>query len=262
MPAIRHGNHDESVWADTIDLIYNEWDRGLRKREAFSMEMIQGKTTRQLAAQEFKDMVSPYGETVIDVGTGNGRFVYESARSRPDTFFIGIDSDRNNLVKYSHKIYRKPQRGGLSNVLYVIANVENLPEELDGIADTVWIILPWGSLLQGVVQGKAGVLSNIAKIMSQDAALKVFINYDIKYEPAEIERLGLPELTIDYVDSVLAPNYRREGIIIAEATFVGTEETKKLASTWAKRLAYARHRNTLCVEARIDATAIDRTGHS
>ena len=126
------------------------------------MEIIQGKKTKEIAVEEFRDIISAYNSIEIDIGTGDGKFIYESARNNPDTFFIGIDSDRNNLVKYSHKIYRKPEKGGLSNVLYVISNVENLPCELHAIADTVWIILPWGSLLQGIVLGKKKVLGNIA----------------------------------------------------------------------------------------------------
>jgi len=218
------------------------------------MEIIQGKKTREIAAEEFEGLVSPYDSIEADIGTGDGRFIYESAKKNPDTFFIGIDSDRNNLVKYSHKIYRKPEKGGLPNVLYVISNVENLPPELHGIADTVWIILPWGSLLQGAVLGKKEVLSGIAQLMAPGAVLKMVINYEIKYEAAEIERLGLPPLSGDYIDAVLSPKYEREGIILTKKHFLGPEETKGIPSSWAKRLAYGRHRDTLFIEAKASKT--------
>jgi len=218
------------------------------------MEIIQGKKTREMDAEEFRGIISAYRCIKADIGTGDGRFIYESAKKKPDTFFIGIDSDRNNLVKYSHKIYRKPEKGGLSNVLYVIANVESLPRELHGIADTVWIILPWGSLLQGVVLGRKKVLGNIAHLMSAGATLKVTINYEIKYEAAEIERLGLPPLTEDYVNSALDEKFGDAGFILTRTRLIGPEEAKKFPSTWAKRLAHGRHRNTLLIEARRSET--------
>jgi 16S rRNA (adenine(1408)-N(1))-methyltransferase len=58
---------------------------------------------------------------VVDMGTGDGRYVYRSARSNPDRFYIGIDVERAALKKISEKIHRKPARGGLSNVLFVHA---------------------------------------------------------------------------------------------------------------------------------------------
>ena len=218
------------------------------------MEIIQGRKTRELAAEELKQLILPYDTIEVDIGTGDGRFIYESAKKRPDTFFIGIDSDRNNLVKYSHKIYRKPAKGGLSNVLYVISNVENLPPELHRAANTVWIILPWGSLLQGAVLGTREVVSSIAQLMAPGAVLKMVINYEIKYEAAEIQRLGLPPLNAEYVDAVLSPLYRGEGIVVTERYFLGPEETKKIPSSWARRLAHGRHRDTLFVEARAAET--------
>jgi tRNA G46 methylase TrmB len=47
---------------------------------------------------------------VIDIGTGDGRFVYQSARQNPKKFYIGIDPNVRPLEKISEKIYRKPSK--------------------------------------------------------------------------------------------------------------------------------------------------------
>ena len=89
----------------------------------------------------------------VDVGTGDGLFVYKCAQRDPQRFFIGVDANRRPLEKISEKIYRRPAKGGLPNVLFVQAAVENLPAELQGIATEVHVQFPWGSLLRGVAAG-------------------------------------------------------------------------------------------------------------
>ena len=51
---------------------------------------------------------------IIDIGTGDGRFVYQSARRNPNKFYIGIDPNTRPLTKISEKIHRKPAKGGLA----------------------------------------------------------------------------------------------------------------------------------------------------
>lgn len=52
------------------------------------------------------------GGVIVDIGTGDGRYVYRSARADPGRFYIGIDPQRKPLEKVSEKIYRKPGGAG------------------------------------------------------------------------------------------------------------------------------------------------------
>jgi 16S rRNA (adenine(1408)-N(1))-methyltransferase len=70
---------------------------------------------------------------IVDLGTGDGHFVYRSARENPNKFYIGIDPNTPPLKKVSERIYRKPEKGGAPNVLFIHASVEDLPRELDGL---------------------------------------------------------------------------------------------------------------------------------
>ncbi len=90
---------------------------------------------------------------IVDIGTGDGRFVYQSARENPKKFYIGIDPNVRPLEKISEKIYRKPAKGGAPNALFVQAAIEDLPAELDGVADEIHVHFPWGSLLRAVATG-------------------------------------------------------------------------------------------------------------
>lgn len=43
----------------------------------------------------------------MDIGTGDGRFVYQMCQKNPEKFYIGIDPAQEPLQKISEKIYRK-----------------------------------------------------------------------------------------------------------------------------------------------------------
>jgi tRNA G46 methylase TrmB len=109
---------------------------------------------------------------VIDLGTGDGGFVFQAARQNPEKFYIGIDANASALIKISEKIHRKP---ALTNALYLHAAVEDLPFELNGVANEVLVHFPWGSLLRAVASGKKAVLRNVRQICAPQANLKIFI---------------------------------------------------------------------------------------
>jgi len=79
----------------------------------------------------------------------------------------------------------------------------------------------------------------------------MFISYSIKYEPAEMEKLRLPELTPDYIDGTLTSLYAEEGITITDKKFLTNETLRSIPSKWARRLASGRKRKTLFIEALI-----------
>ena len=179
----------------------------------------------------------PTGDgVVIDIGTGDGLFVYECARRNPKKFYIGIDANPRPLEKVSEKIHRKPSKGGLPNVLFLQAALEDLPAELDGVADEVHVHFPWGSLLQAVAKGEKEALLNLRHVCSHGALLEVITGLDPRRDNSEIKRLGLPEISTEYIDSVLVPRYRSAGFEILERGVLSPSEWPKLQTSWAKRL--------------------------
>jgi 16S rRNA (adenine(1408)-N(1))-methyltransferase len=172
----------------------------------------------------------------MDIGTGDGLFVYQSARENPNKFFIGIDPSPRPLEKISEKIHRKPEKGGLPNVLFLQAAIEDLPPELEGIADEVHIHFPWGSLLRVVATGDQQVLAGLRRVCAPGAMLEVLIGIDPKRDRSAIERLELEPLSVDYIDRVLVPRYPACGFEIVERGVVSPSEWTSLKTAWAKRL--------------------------
>jgi 16S rRNA (adenine(1408)-N(1))-methyltransferase len=187
---------------------------------------------------------------VVDIGTGDGRYVYRSARSDPDRFYIGIDVERGALQKISEQIHRKRAKGGLSNVLFVHASVEALPAELDRCADEIHIHFPWGSLLRSVVVGEKQVLRGLQRIAAPGAWLEVLIGIDEARDVAEIRRLGLPSLSEGYVEATLVPCYARAGFEALESGIIPRSEWPHLETTWARCLGGNDARRMLFLVAR------------
>jgi 16S rRNA (adenine(1408)-N(1))-methyltransferase len=168
---------------------------------------------------------------IVDIGTGDGRFVYQSARRNPNKFYIGIDPNTRPLEKISEKIHRKPAKGGAPNVLFIQSAVEDLPEELDGVANEVHVHFPWGSLLRAVATGDIEVMRNLRRVCAEGALLEVVIGIDPVRDKTEIERLGIKP---EFVDDVLVENYRAAGFEIVERAMVTS--SKSVDTSWAKRL--------------------------
>ena len=189
------------------------------------------------------DLTEFAGEgVIIDIGTGDGRFVYQSARRNPKKFYIGIDPNLAPLEKISEKIHRKPVKGGAPNVLFIQAAVEDLPAELDGVADELHVHFPWGSLLRAIATGDVSVLRNLRRICSFGALLEVLIGLDPVRDRAELERLGITKFSLQQIDEVLRPNYFNAGFEITERGILPASEWPEFNTSWAKRLQQSENR--------------------
>ena len=191
----------------------------------------------------------PTGEgIVVDIGTGDGTFVYQAARENPNKFFIGIDANAKPLAKVSEKIHRRQKKGGAPNALFLLAAVEDLPNELDGVADEVHVHFPWGSLLAAFASGRVEVLKNVRRICSSDALLEVVIGLDVDRDQMELSRLGIEEFNPAYVRYALLPLYRSAGFEITETGEL--RNWSALHTSWAKRLRMNQQRRLVYLVAR------------
>jgi 16S rRNA (adenine(1408)-N(1))-methyltransferase len=187
--------------------------------------------------ESLENLSNRTGEGIaVDIGTGDGRFVYNLACQNPNKFFIGIDANTKPLEKISMKATRKPTKGGLANVLFLQAAIENLPEELNGVADEIHIHFPWGSLLRTVAIGDEEILRSLHRIAAPDCLLEIIIGIDETRDHAEIERLELPALSIKYLETVLCPKYEAVGFEVIEKGILNQSEWSKLETSWARKL--------------------------
>ena len=182
---------------------------------------------------------------VMDIGTGDGRFVSAAARANPNKFFIGIDANVKPLEKPSMKATRKVNKGGLPNAIFVQAAIEFLPEEFSGVADEIHIHFPWGSLLRGVALGEPDILASLNRIANKGCLLEIVLGVDAKRDKSELERLGIPELTSDFFRSFLIPRYAAAGFESVTFTPLDRSEWSQLESSWARKLSNGSERSVM-----------------
>ena len=118
------------------------------------MESIQGKYAARIDAPALLGRLADYQEVLLDIGTGDGRFVRHMAAACPARFAIGVDACRENLRAHS--------RAAPANALYLIAEARALPHALDGQATAITINFPWGSLLGGLLASEPALLDRLA----------------------------------------------------------------------------------------------------
>jgi len=198
-----------------------------------------------------KNLSLPTGEgIVVDIGTGDGLFVYQCARRNPKKFYIGIDANPRPLERISEKIHRKSARGGLPNVLFLQAAIEDLPAELNGVADEIHIHFPWGSLLRAVATGDEVALRNLRRLCVPGALLEIIVGLDAERDRAELERLQLSQFSVDRIDSVLIRGYCRAGFEITESGERLPADWPDLQTSWARRLQHSSNRSLIYFIAR------------
>jgi 16S rRNA (adenine(1408)-N(1))-methyltransferase len=195
------------------------------------MIVVKGNKTEKMEAAEFNKLIRGYGEVIIDLGTGDGRFVYKNALKCSEVFYIGIDPSDKQLKVSAREVQRKK----LDNVLFIIGSAEQLPNLLSGVADEIYVNFPWGTLLETFAKPVEINLLSISGILKSSGTIHVLFGYNEDLEPSETKRLGLSPVDIDYIKGVLIPKYKEIGLNIKEYGRFDTM-TQKVETTWQKKL--------------------------
>jgi hypothetical protein len=150
---------------------------------------------------------------------------------------IGVDATAEGLRDTSRRLAAKPSRGGLPNALLGRLALADAPGELIGLADTLTVLLPWGSLLAAVARPDAAALRSLRGLCKPGARVRVLFGYGSETERGAIRELALPSLDVTTL-AALERAYDDAGFTIA-ARFAALDDVRVLPTTWAKRLAYS-----------------------
>lgn len=172
----------------------------------------------------------------MDIGTGDGRFVYQMAQKNPDKFYIGIDPAQEPLRKISEKIFRNHKHGGLKNAMFIRASVEDLPDELKDVADEVHVHFPWGSLLGAMLTGEAMALGQLRKICKQGSLLELVTSIDPGRDSTQMEKQKIEVPTVEIVESNLKQDYLQNGFEIKEYGTFDSGNWPNICTSWAAKL--------------------------
>ncbi|HEY7832843.1 MAG TPA: class I SAM-dependent methyltransferase [Ktedonobacterales bacterium] len=187
------------------------------------MESIQGKQRVELDTTALAARLAGYARILVDLGTGDGRFVQHNATACPRTFAIGVDSCREQL--------RAASRRAPVNALYLIASAEALPAALAGLADHITINFPWGSLQRGLLAGDPALLGGLVAIARPGARLELRLNGGALAEQGWSLDAGA-----ERVRRVLCA----AGFAMRAPGALDATDLRACPTTWARRLAVGR----------------------
>lgn len=211
------------------------------------MKAIVKRESRELSPSEWMAIRNNYQQVFVDLGTGEGEYAFRQSQKMEEILFIGIDSCQAMMSDYAFKAEKRAKKQQLNNLLYVVANVEALPDELSKCADKITINLPWGSLRDGIVKGCPILLSNLKRISKCGTIIDIYVSYSKEIDATEIESRDLPLLTDTYVKETLGPLYHESGIKIKKVKTLSNKDLIKLDTKWAKKLGYGKQRETFFI---------------
>jgi hypothetical protein len=91
-------------------------------------------------------------------------------------------------------------------------------------------------LLKAIAAGDENVLANLRRIAAHDCLLEIIIGIDQERDKSEIEWLGLPHLTAEYLESILTPKYNSAGFEVIESGVLSPTDWSRLETSWARKL--------------------------
>jgi hypothetical protein len=187
------------------------------------MESIRGKLAVGVDPAALARQISGYSQILIDLGTGDGRFVRHVAATSPNTFAIGVDLCGASL--------RESSRRAPANALYIIASAYAPPRELHGVATHLTINFPWSELLSGLLVSDERLLGAISALVKPDACLEVRLN---------VGALTAAGWTLAEASKAVRQSLMLAGFAVSTPRLLEARELRAFPSTWAHRLAFGR----------------------
>lgn len=213
--------------------------------------MLVGKDECLLDIQTLKNLTSNFQSIHVDIGTGDGKYIYKQALKFPNVYFIGIDNVKKNLEKTSTKVLKK-YKNNTGNILFIISSLEAIPYDINNIADRITIYLPWGILLEAIVRPLEEILKHVAIIAKNQSIFEFIITYSPIYEGNEMERRGLPNIGPNYFCAEYQKKLKSIGLVLTKISILSNDQLKQIESSWAKRLAFGRARQFFKLEGFIE----------
>jgi len=135
------------------------------------------------------------------------------------------------MAEASRRAARSVAKGGLPNTLFALASAEQIPDELRGVADSMTLAFPWGSLLRGALALDEAAAQGIRALLAPAATTVATFSIEDR------DRLDLPPLHDAAEQRALADRWSRLGLDMCVLRLATQEELAALPSTWARRLA-------------------------
>lgn len=183
-----------------------------------------------------------FEKNFLDIGTGDGRYIYKNALANPNHLYIGIDP-ASNLREYQREINRKK----LKNATLINSSIENYQPEVENYFDKITIILPWGNLLKYTVTVDSDFFLKIIKWLKKEGNIEIIFGFNEELEEKETKRLNLTELTDKEIEFIRNKYQKLPQTQLLEFKELSNKELKNFETSWAKKLSFGADRKYIKV---------------
>lgn len=212
-----------------------------------TFDLVLGKKTQPLNSEAFVARAGQASTVLLDIGTGQGKFILDAARADPETFCIGLDAVAENMAKSSRAAGVSLKKGGAPNAAFIRAAAERLPGPLAGIADTLTVQYPWGSLMRIVSQPSPDGLLGLRAVCRPGAAVSILLNYSVFEDRDYLNRLGMGDIVDPAENPEIDAAYATAGFKITRRELFHGDPPVRTA--WGRHLTRGSGRATLAIDA-------------
>jgi predicted RNA methylase len=186
---------------------------------------------------ELRERLEGAERVVADVGCGDGKRSLRLAAADPAALVVGIDAETTRI----DRALATARRRRLANLYFLAWPMERQLPTLAGKVDCVSVVMPWGSLLDGILGADEQVLGNVLALGGVGAALDAVVNCRPWAAPGTLDRklASTPEPTEEQL-AAMRRQYATLGWQVGPATWLSDAEARALGSSWASRVVAAR----------------------
>ena len=171
---------------------------------------------------------------ICDVGAGDGKFALRLARAHPRSLVVAIDAEGTRMRKVAQRLKGKAP----NNLSFWKLSMDDASPGTAELFDEIHVVLPWGSLLEGMVGFNEPVLGHVLDLGRPGARLMVILN-------CRPWRQGHGALRTESLPSPANPDVTAEvtrllsirGWAVREWGTMDEAEARKIESSWARRLS-------------------------
>ncbi|MFL6130986.1 MAG: methyltransferase domain-containing protein [Mycobacteriales bacterium] len=181
--------------------------------------------------------VAAAGRVLVDVGCGDGRHTLRWAEREPAALVVGVDAETTRL----DRALTGARRRRLHRLLFVTWSMDEPLPALAGRCAEIAVVMPWGSLLDGILGADDTVLRSVLGLGAPGSVLTAVVNVRPWDAPASVDRrlAATPEPTPGHLAG-LADRYAALGWRLHPPAWLTGAEARALGSSWASRVVAAR----------------------
>lgn len=183
---------------------------------------------------------------ICDLGAGDGKYAIRLARKLQAALVVAVDAEGIRLRKSAQRL----KGGAPENLFFWLGSLDSGIPFAQAMFDEIHVILPWGSLLEGMLGLDISVLDHVLNLGRQNARLIVVLNQR-PWRAGNVNRRteNLPSPSDASTEARIRGLLSDRGWLVKNWYLLDESEARSVDSSWARRIAASQSPEFLRYEA-------------